>query len=148
MIEKIDATTLTDCIDGAMEFHSVYEPTLEFSSARFIEFWLPLILSDDGFILAWRDSAGKVVGGIAGIVTKFQTSEALNCVEMFWFVKESLRGRVGLKLIKAFEKEAFNRGCDRVTMAYMENSMPDRMSKLYKAIGYMPYEHHYIKNLE
>lgn len=148
MIESITLDTLVDCLPGAERFHNVYEPDYQFSPGRFLAFWHPLIESESGFILVARDKAGKVIGGIGGVITAFQTSDVFNCIEMFWWVDEDHRGRVGLKLLKAFEAEARVAGCDRITMAYMETSMPERVQALYSNLGYKPYEHHWIKNLK
>lgn len=148
MIEAVTLYTLHECLPGAEKFHNVYEPDYPFSARQFLSFWIPLLSSGNGILLVYRNLEGEVAGGIGGIITQFQTSEALNAVEMFWWVDEKSRGRAGLKLLRAFEDECEKKGCDRISMAYMESSMPDTMKCLYEKLGYSAYEHHYIKKLK
>ena len=100
MIEAVTLHTLHECLPGAEKFHNVYEPDYPFSGIQFFEFWVPLLANGNGIFLIYRDLDGAVAGGIAGIITPFQTSDALNAVEMFWWVDEKHRGRAGLKLLR------------------------------------------------
>lgn len=133
------------CLPAAERFHSIYDPNVQFSGDQFKRFWNGVYGNHNGFIIGLYNEHSEVIGGVGGIITEFMTSEALTCVEMFWYVDEEYRGTWGIKLLKYFEEMAKASGCVRIAMAYMENSMPERVQKLYTKMGYTPYEHHWMK---
>lgn len=146
-VELLHPDDIEKCLPAAEKFHNIYDPGVPFSPGAFQRFWQKAYSGHNGFIIALWDDTRNVVGGIGGIVTNFVTSDVNTCVEMFWWVNPEHRGRWGMKLLKYFEEMARAAGCARIAMAYMDNSMPDRMKKLYDVMGYRPYEHHVIKNL-
>lgn len=138
---------LKDCVPCAREFHAVYDPGIEFCESSFIDYWSGLLDSKQGFMILVEHKDGDVVGGAGGVVTNFQTSSVLNSIEMFWWVMPEFRGEVGLKLYNEFVAESKRRGAKRLLMAYMANSMPDKLEKFYASKGFTPFEHHVIKNI-
>ena len=145
-IELATEQDLEDCLPAAKEFHEVFDPGVKFSPSAFLHYWRWVLSGDSGIMLLAKEH-GVVVGGIGGIITKFQTSEVLNFVEMFYWVSESHRGSLALKLIRKLEKECKKRGAQRIVMACMENSMPERVERLYLSLGYKPMERHFMKEV-
>lgn len=145
-IEQATEADLEQCLVAAREFHEVFDPVVEFSPSAFLHYWRWVLGSDTGIMLLAKEN-GVVVGGVGGVLTKFQTSELLNFVEMFYWVSETHRGTLPLKLIRKAEKEAKKRGAKRMVMACMENSMPDRVERLYLSLGYRPMERHFMKEV-
>lgn len=145
-IKHVDLLSLERCLGCAEEFHKIYDSTVPFSSQAFLNYWRYALSTDTGlFIIAEHD--GKVVGGVGGVITTFQTSNVRSLVEMFWWVREDHRGRLGLKLLAEFEREGKKRGAERCLMALMESSEPEKVDKIYRAKGFVPFERHYIKQL-
>lgn len=146
MIIQAVASDLVNCVPLAKEFHQIYDPGIEFCEKSFIDFWTAM-LQQDGFMLLWEHKDGDIIGGAGGVVTNLQTSSQAVCIEMFWWVDPEFRGDIGLKLFNAFELEAKERGAKRLLMAYMANSMPDKLERFYRAKGFVPFEYHVIKQL-
>lgn len=147
MYMHADKADLKDCVSCAKAFHEVYDPGVEFCESSFINYWEALLDSGNGFMILVEHKDGDIIGGAGGVVTNFQTSKDLNSIEMFWWVDPEFRGEVGLKLYKEFEAESKRRGAKRILMAYMANSMPDKLERFYKSRGFVPFEHHVIKDL-
>ena len=138
---------LKDCVPCAKAFHEVYDPGVEFCEKSFIDYWEAMLDSGKGFLIIVEHKDGDVIGGAGGVVANFQTSSLLNSIEMMWWVEPEFRGEVGLKLYNEFVAESKRRGAKRLLMAYMANSMPERLEKFYKARGFVPFEHHVIKDI-
>lgn len=135
------------CVPCARAFHNIYDPDTEFSESAFIDYWEAMLDSGKGFLILVEHKDGDIIGGVGGVVANFQTSDVLNSIEMMWWVEPEFRGEVGAKLFHEFEAESRRRGAKRMLMAYMANSMPDRLEKFYRAKGFVPFEHHVIKSL-
>ena len=73
------------------------------------------------------------------------TGEML-ATEFFWFVNPESRGS-GLKLLKVFEKWAKEKGCKKVIMVHLSDSMPEKIRNIYLRFGYKVAETHYIKEV-
>jgi predicted N-acetyltransferase YhbS len=94
-------------------------------------------------IVAFDD--GKVIGGIGGSVAPMFINHAHQMAyECFWWVHEEHRGRLGLKLLKAFETRAKELDCSFVMM--MTLSLND-VGALYERLGYEKFETGYVKRL-
>lgn len=138
---------LKNCVPCAKAFHNIYDPGVEFCESSFLDYWSSMLDSGTGFMILVEHKDGDVIGGAGGVVTNFQTSSVKNAIEMFWWVDPEFRGEVGLKLYNEFIAESKRRGAKRLLMAYMANSMPDKLEKFYASKGFTPFEHHVIKNL-
>lgn len=91
---------------------------------------------------------GDVVKGMIGaMITLDFVTEDLVCSEMFWYVDPDHR-RQGIKLHRALEVEAKNRGCARIYMVHLARLNADKMEKYYLRCGYEPLEVFYTKNLQ
>ncbi len=135
------------CIKCAEEFHNVYEPGAHFSEMAWRHFWVPIVERGGGVMLL-LEHLGEVVGGIGGLLTRFQTSMELHLVEMFWWVNKEHRGFSALKLLGMFEDWGRDQGADSVLMTLMESSEPEKVEALYLKNGYTPFERHFRKSLE
>lgn len=138
---------LKDCVPCAKAFHNIYDPGVEFCESSFLDYWSSMLDSGTGFMILVEHKDGDIIGGVGGVVTNFQTSSVKNAIEMFWWVEPEFRGEVGRVLYNEFVVESKKRGAKRLLMAYMANSMPDKLEKFYAAKGFTPFEHHVIKNL-
>lgn len=146
-VKHVDLLSLEKCLGCAEEFHRVFDPSVPFDPVAFLNYWKWALAGDTGiFIIAEKDH--KVAGGVGGVITTFQTSSVPSLVEMFWWVKPEYRGKLGLRLLSEFEREGIKRGAKRCLMALMEGSEPEKVDKIYRAKGYIPFERHYIKNFE
>ena len=90
---------------------------------------------------------GQIVGLIAGIVGSSHLSDQPVYQELVWYVSEKHR-RYGIRLLNHLEAWCYLHGIKQIVMARMSNSMPEKISKLYEAMGYKEFEIHYIKTLE
>lgn len=147
MIFLAEPQDLKNCVGCAKEFHQIYDPGVDFCESSFLDYWTSVISSGQGFMLLLEHKDGDIIGGAGGVVTNFQTSSVLNCVEMFWWVSPEFRGVHGMRLFAEYEQEAKRRGAKRLLMAYMANSMPEKLEKFYAAKGFVPFEYHVIKDL-
>lgn len=145
-ISNVDLLSLEGCVGCAEKFHAIYDGSVPFDRQAFLNYWKWQLSGNSGVFIAAK-SDGKVIGGIGGVVTTFQTSSVPSLVEMFWWVEEEFRGALSLRLIRRFEKEGEKLGAKRVLMACMESSEPDKVERIYLARGYKPFERHYIKSL-
>jgi GNAT superfamily N-acetyltransferase len=93
------------------------------------------------------EDAGRPVGVIAGMVVNSLTDGKASLQEVIWYVHPHYR-KHGHKLLQAFEKEARKLRMTNIVMASMCNSMHERVDRIYKKLGYRPFEVQYIKELE
>ena len=102
---------------------------------------------DAGFALCLvlvRD--GVVLGTIGSMISEDFITGDLICTEMFWYVEPQYR-RHGIRLHKALEAEAKNRGCERIYMVHLAKLKADKLERYYKRCGYEPLEIFYSKEL-
>lgn len=138
---------LKDCLPCAESFHNVYDPDVPFSKDAFLRYWESILSTGQGFMILFEHKDGDVVGGAGGVITNLQTSDALNSIELFYWVDPEFRGSVGLRLLREYEEESIRRGAKRIIMACMETSDPDRAERLYLARGYKRFERHFVKDI-
>ena len=89
---------------------------------------------------------GEVVGGIVGVVQPLLMSNTVVASELAWFVDPNHRGKGAIKLVKAFEGWAKEKGAEYVTMADIRGIAD--LSKLYERLGYELTEAAYSKKVE
>jgi GNAT superfamily N-acetyltransferase len=82
--------------------------------------------------------AGMTVNSLSGGGKMFQ--------EVIWYVNEKYR-KYGIYMLKEAEKRLKDQGYTAIIMALLFNSKADKIDKLYKRMGYNPFETHYIRNL-
>lgn len=130
----------------ADEFYASSKFLDGFKVDRFIELWSGLLDSGTGIIFAYEGADGWT-GAIGGIAYAEPYSGELIATEMFWFCRENHRGD-GVRLYREFEKWAKEWGCNQVRMVHLLDSMPEKLEKFYKHMGYTAAEVHYVKQLE
>lgn len=100
-----------------------------------------------GFVLvAERD--GRAVGMLGVVVVPlFFNAAHTMAQELMWWVDEEERvGGAGLRLIRAAEVEARDRGACRLHMLRLANS-PEHVGRLYDRLGYRTGEVAHVKEL-
>ena len=114
-----------------------------FSIEKSIESWKTFISSGIGAMFILDDFSGAL-GGV------YFSDPHRNCLvasEFFWYVQPEHRGKGG-ELLSAFEDWAKEKGCQRVTMTHLADSMPESLKKYYKRKGYEEIETNYSKEVE
>lgn len=90
---------------------------------------------------------GETVGVLGGMISGSLLDQKKTWQEIIWYVDFMHRGD-GMKLYEAMEKDLKSQGVERMVMVSMKNSMHNRVDRIYKSLGYVPFEVQYIKNLE
>jgi len=104
-------------------------------SDEFLEKTLTHLINDEaGYIL--RNDHG-CIGCL--FYPHYFTGE-LTAQELFWWADKD-----GLKLLKAFENLAKEKGAKSIAMITLHGLNPERVGGLYERMGYFPLEHTYIK---
>lgn len=94
------------------------------------------------------DNGGELVGFMGVQFGPFPFNDTVLCAqEKFWFVDETHRGRVGIRLKTAMEEIARYSGARIFVMSRLENEAGEGVERLYLRNGYTPLERHYIKRL-
>lgn len=88
---------------------------------------------------------GQLVGMTGGMLTPFYFNLGhLTGQELFWWVEPEHRG-VGSGLFDALEAWAEAAGAQTFTMIAVDRLKPDVMARIYRARGYQPAEHSFIR---
>lgn len=99
---------------------------------------------DAGLLIVAFDGS-NVVGGIGGLTAPMFINRAHTMAfEQYWWVHEEHRGRLGIKLLRAFEQRSIDLGCSYLMM--MTLSLND-VGVLYERLGYKRAETGYVKRL-
>jgi GNAT superfamily N-acetyltransferase len=130
----------------AREFYASSRFLVEFDLDRFVALWTHLIESGAGVIFLLEED-GEIAGTIGGVVYPEAYSPLLIATEFFWYVRDGLRGS-GLKLYRKFEDWARSRGCGQVRMIHLLDSMPEKLERVYKHLGFEAAEVHYTKEIK
>lgn len=100
-----------------------------------------------GFLYVAEHDEDGIIAGLAGTMTTVWFNNGLPVAsEMAWWVEEKHRkSPVGIRLYKAFEKWAFDRGVTTLIMSdlVIEDQAP--ADKLFKKMGYSVVERAHIK---
>lgn len=136
----------------------VYEVPLLLPLARafYAEGNLPGHLNEPHFVrtLSKQIEAGScfvIVGGspirgtIAGIVFDDMMTSDRCCMECFWYVSQAERGSLGLRLLDAWENEAYERSASRLVMAHLYTKDSEKFTKFYGRRGYTMREQIFTK---
>lgn len=144
-IKPICRFKLRALAEGAREFYAASKFLGSFDIQKFVDFWRPMIESEVGVIFIAEDD-GEIAGAIAGLAYAEPYSGDLVVQEFFWFVRPGRRGP-GLKLYEALEFWARQKGAKALRMVHLMDSMPDKLSRVYKRLGYKQVETLYSKDL-
>ncbi len=144
-IELATVADLPKMAECAAEFSRSSRLIRPFEMARFQALWTSLIESGTGAIFSLVD-AGRIVGFIGGVVYPEPYCDELIAQEFFWFVQGEHRGQ-GLRLYRAFEQWAREKGCAQIRMAHLSDLMPEKLKRVYALLGFKEVETSYAKDL-
>lgn len=104
-----------------------------------------LMDSDDGLLML-SEADGALTGMAAALAYPSYFNGQRVAQELFWWVKPERRGTVdGIRLLKAVEVWAKDRGCVSLTMICLPIESP--AESVYQRCGYRACERSYIKGL-
>lgn len=86
------------------------------------------------------------MGTIGGMCHEEPYDDDTIAQEFFWYVLKESRG-AGILLYRAFEGWARERGCTRLRMGYLVDSMPEKVGHFYERLGLQSEEVVYSKDL-
>ena len=132
---------------AAKEFYESSQFLRKFDLERFIALWKNAIEGEQGTIIAAFDD-GEFIGAISGMLYPEAYSGELIAQEFFWFVRPGHRGLAGMRLYKAFEQWAKQKGCAEIRMGHLADLMPEKVAMTYKRLGYVEVERNFAKRLE
>lgn len=133
--------------DLAREFYAASVFLKDFDLDRFVSLWTVLIKNGSGVIFL-LESAGEIVGTIGGVAHPEAYSARITAQEFHLFIRSESRGGFGLlKLLRAFEKWAVERGCSYMRIAHLQDSMPAALGELYQRMNFERVETTYQKAL-
>lgn len=144
-IRKAEAADLPRLAPLAEQFYSSSDVLRTFDIEHFSALWRGFFESGIGVIFLLEQD-GEIKGTIGGIAFKEAYSPDMLAQEFFWFVDPNSRG-AGVKLYRAFEEWAKEKGCDEIRMVHLIDSMPEKVGAFYERIGYKKLEIHYGKRL-
>lgn len=99
--------------------------------------------ADDGFLLI---TEGGMLGGV--VYPSFMDTNTKIAQELFWWVEPRARQNgIGDAMMTAFERWAIEQGAAQVIMVALHKLTPRKIGKIYKARGYEPLEHGYVKGI-
>lgn len=131
--------------EAAREFYAASRFLRVFDPARFVGLWAQMISVGIGVIYVLGEE--RIEGALGGMVYPEPYSGDLVATEFFWFVRPGHRGG-GMALYRAFESWARERGCSQLRMVHLADSMPEKLDRVYRRMGYEPAEVLYVKELE
>ncbi len=126
----------------AEEFYASSQFLKGFDLSRFCDLWERLLADDSSVIFSFDDGAGQWAGMLGGMAYPDIYSGMMTAS----FVREGHRGQ-GVKLYRAFEQWARDRGCKAVRMVHLADVMPDRVARFYERAGFAVIETHFSKDL-
>jgi hypothetical protein len=145
-VREADIEDLSRLAPLAREFYASSRFLGSFDLDRFVACWTALFETGAGQIFLLEDGTGEVAGTIGGMIYPEPYSGELIATEFFWYVRLGSRGE-GMKLYCAFEHWARDRKCSQIRMVHLLDSMPEKLARAYRHLGYTPAEVHYLKEL-
>jgi GNAT superfamily N-acetyltransferase len=120
---------------GIDQMAEIY-PAMGRNETRLAETLTRLMASDDGLALVADD--GETLTGMIGVVLfPHHLTGDLTAGEVFWFVRQSARGTVGMRLLKAAEAWAIEKGAKCLQMSAPPGSSAEA---IYARLGYQAIE--------
>lgn len=102
------------------------------------------MLDSEAAFLGLLEAAEGPVGVLGGLCHRLWYSTARAAQEVFWYVEPRHRGQ-GVRLLRAFEAWARERGVGHPAMIGLANERSEGMDRLYRRLGYEPVERLYRK---
>ncbi len=105
-----------------------------------------MIASEDGILLVAETD--KVIGMAGGVMSPLYFNAAHRMgQELFYWIEPGQRNGIGGELLTALEDEARAGGCKSWIMVALDKMRPEATGRMYRARGYRPAEHNWIRNL-
>ncbi len=145
MIKEVDPKELPIVAEVGLKFWAEGSLPGQLKPEVFIKNWEFLLGNGMGKIFGLYED-GKFVGALGAIIAPDLNDGELCATECFWFIDPDKRGN-GVKLLLNFVKYSKEIGCVRVNMVHLFNAHAEKLSKLYKKLGFSPVETHYLKTL-
>ena len=137
-----DLPRLSEC---GREFYANSKVLKQFQIERFCETWTALLGNGSGVIFLLCEGE-QIMGTIGGMVHRDLYSDEMIAQEFFWYVLKGSRG-AGVRLYCLFEAWGRKRGCARIRMGYLVDSMPEKVAHFYERMGLDREEVIYSKSL-
>lgn len=145
-LRNATAADLPRLANLAEQFYSASRFLKRFDLERFCTVWRTLLEGGSGVVFLLEDE-GAIAGTLGGMLYPDLYSGDLIATEFFWFVDPANRGG-GMQLYRAFEAWACANHATEIRMVHLHDSMPERLSVLYRRLGYVAAETHYTKDLK
>lgn len=143
-IRQAEIADLPKLAAGAAEFYAASDFLTGFDIARFVELWTDLIGRGIGVIFLEEGADGLILGALGGMIHRDIYGEDQIAEEFFWFMRPDTRGG-GVRVYRAFEAWARERGAVSLQMVHLLDSMPAKVGAFYERVGYRAAEIRYIK---
>lgn len=115
-----------------------YGDRYPFNGAKLVKLFDMAMDSDSVFLIVVEHDH-EVIGLVLGLVTEHFFADMTYATFMALYVApEQRKGRVALKLLRAFEAEAARRGANEILVGNSSNIDPIRVVRLFTACGYTP----------
>lgn len=95
------------------------------------------------------EDEGKVIGCMAGVITQHHFNyDFVYYQEAMWYIIPEYRGKgVASQLLEATEGKCRELGCQKLAVGHPQDQRLDIIDKIFKQMGFKPFEKHYIKDL-
>lgn len=137
-----DLPALSKC---AAEFYASSRILKTFEIERFVDTWTRFLYGGMGVIFLLVEGE-EILGTIGAVAYMEPYSQEMIAQEFWWYVLKESRG-AGVRLYRAFEEWATARGCSRLRMGHLVDSMPEKVAHFYERIGLQREEVVYSKSL-
>jgi len=103
------------------------------------------LLENENIICIEKEGKGVILGLLYPL---YYNPEIIIAQELGWWVEPEYRNTtIGIKLLKAFEKEAKNKGADKIMMIYLDSQSPENVNKMLTKLNYSSVEHSMVKDI-
>lgn len=141
MAQHIRPATLSD-LPALMDLAHLMHAESRFaefplSESRTAETFARLMASDDGAVLVMEGEGGQIMGGVMGAVTDHWSLSIRVAGELAVFLTpEARRGTAAVRIVRAFEQWAAERGASTVDMGITTGVHTERTGQLYERMGF------------
>ena len=146
-IEPLTVADLEHAAQFGAAFYAETGMPRTFEPARFVAIWTELYRVGMGVILG-IEVDGELVGALAAMVAPGIYDGQTEAQECFIYIRPEFRDRGCFQpLLAAYEAWADAQGAVEKRIACMEGNRPEALERVYRRLGYVPLERHYIKKV-
>lgn len=145
-IRPLTPDELPLCYELGQKFAEEAEVYGGFRSEPFSDIWGWMLTSGIGTVFVAIDQ-GAVVAGLGGIVVPDPINGVTVGQEVFWYAGPKGRGATAIRLFRAFEEWASERGAEILRFGSRETLAPEGMDRMYRNMGFESIERHYEKRI-